>query len=790
MKQLSRAIVAILMVILMAALLPMQVMADSQTEYISEIKVGYGVKDSDAKAGLDGYTILSDEQGNPIDLNQKAGGGAGSRGDRVVYLGYKTTTERNEAVTDLAVMNMKGGYSVADYEAMMETQMKAQIIPFVDTFLAAIKEYRENYASDNEENQARAQYVHDVLNNFLDDDCGGAGLGDLLLNETKYEMGDEAYDALSDAEKNEHADILTIIAQSNGKATMMMENLLVRGADTNDDTWVDRFTSITYDDLLDETELAPSQAKKEVARLYDDDANDLLALWDAFRAELLDNDSFQKTVDEYDGEKELEEAEQAAKKAEDSKSVEQQAEALTEVIEADSNLKEYQYALQQVLAHDYLESIEYGDGTLLDFFTKESTEIEEDITVLYPLIASLSDGQRAGLGLVNMRQLIGIAMCESDGYKDASTDNFDPLSVYDGVDRGIYEKGGVALTSDALRTKALENTGIEDDSMLSPWTIASWAIAGTCAGIAIGTGVLKKIVDHIFDNGRLLQSQTTDLSDNFKAMLQNFSFTDPENEAFKAAEKGFNESGRAFAKVTDPVNYQKGLNQAKSVEGTHKFLYHYGNKIALGLTVASVIIAGVSLYLTYQDMRAYYEVDFTPIPHYIVDEKDLVAYNAKGEKVILKNQSAYYKAVETNRPENDENYSVLGVSNDMNGDVGKQWLTLYAVKNEAEDPILASSLKAVVDDTNLPAGYETGIHMFGSEAAFNLNNTQYVWNASAPATFVYFQRDAGKAAKNTGANFTTGSLAIAGGAGLALGAVVTALGMKASKKRKNQEATA
>jgi|GEM_PF-5205641 len=46
--------------------------------------------------------------------------------------------------------------------------------------------------SSNPENKARAQYIHDALNNFTDDDRDDAPLGDLLLNETKYEMGDAA----------------------------------------------------------------------------------------------------------------------------------------------------------------------------------------------------------------------------------------------------------------------------------------------------------------------------------------------------------------------------------------------------------------------------------------------------------------------------------------------------------------------------------------------------------------------------------------------------------------------
>ena len=167
-------------------------------DYISEVKIAMG---GDAEDALEGYTILKGEGGKVVDLNKDAGGDWGSRGDRRVILGYKTTKEQSEAITDLAVMNMKGGYDVKEYEALIQRRMDAQVIPMIRRFLATINEYRENMVSDDDVNRERAQYMHDALNKFTDDDCGGAGLGDLLLNPTKFEMGDAAYNALTEDQK-------------------------------------------------------------------------------------------------------------------------------------------------------------------------------------------------------------------------------------------------------------------------------------------------------------------------------------------------------------------------------------------------------------------------------------------------------------------------------------------------------------------------------------------------------------------------------------------------------------
>jgi hypothetical protein len=204
-------------------------------------------------------------------------------------------------------------------------------------------------------------------------------------------------------------------------------------------------------------------------------------------------------------------------------------------------------------------------------------------------------------------------------------------------------------------------------------------------------------------------------------------------------------------------------------------------------TVAMVAISAFLVYLDYQEMKEYYNVAFTPMPRYIIDEKDLIGYNSKGEKIVLKNQSAYYKLVESNRNESAEMFKVLGTGADMNGDVGKQWLALYAVKKDLMQPILADSLKVVVDSTEIPAGYETGIHMFGTEAAFNLNSSLYDWNNDAASVYVYFKTDENEAS-TTGTSFSGGALAISGGAGIVLGAAVTALAMKSKRKKEDNKA--
>ena len=772
------AFVAAALSAVMIMLPPMQVMAAetepvTATEYISEVRIGVGKTMEEAEKSLEGYTILKNGDNN-ADLNEKAGGGMGSQGERVVLLGYKTTTDKSEAVTDLALMNMKGGYSVSDYEALMEKQMKEQIIPFVENFQAAIDEYRENYNSDIEANKQRAKYIHDILDKFIDDDTG-KGLGELLLNETKFEMGDAAYNKLSDAEKKNHADILTILAQSNGKATLMMENLLTRAADTEEDTWLDRFAGTTYQDIIDSSDMLPTEAKDEIAKLYDDDTKKIIGLWDEFSEDLNGYDEAVKIVEAFDESKYKAAFDEMAKMDENT-SAEDADRIMNEYAEQQVKMNDAMYKSRLIAVHDKLEETEYGDGTMLDFFSRDADEVED--TEIYPLVASLSDGQRSGLDFVSLQELIVIALTTDEGYADASLDNLEKTSIYAGVDRGIYEKGGVALTSEAERKKKAAMQTEDDKTFFSPWTIAGMAVTAVSFAAFTGSAVSWA------RNASKLKAVNAEINLDLIELEMAY------------------RSNSGNRKIAWGVNDVYANNpELKTQFELYSSKTSLAKSLSIGFGVAMIVLAGVTTYLTYRDMQAYYKVDFTPIPKYMVDAKDITAYNAKGEMEVIKNQSAYYKAVECNRTSGDEKYKNIGKFADMNGDVGKQWLALYAVKNEAMAPILADSLLAVVGNTDLPSGYTTGIHMFGSDSAFNLNDSKYVWNANASKVFVYFNVDDKPASTSTGTNadtttdnasvtgsvFTTGSLFLSGGIGLLLGAGIVALVFIAMKPKKKEE---
>ena len=783
MKHLSKTLIAVLLAVLTAILLPAQVFADSTEEkYVSEVEIGVGKSAAEAEKALEGYEILKDDKGKYVDLNKSAGAtGTGSKGDRVVYMGFKKTASVSEAITDLAVMNMKGGYSVEDYEALMEDNMKDQIIPFVDSFLAAIEEYRENCNSSNAANKKRASYIRDLLNKFTDDDCGGKGLGDLLLNETKYEMGDSAYGALSDAEKKNHADILTIVAQANGMATLMIENLLTRAADTGEGTWIERFTDVTYEDLLDEVDLPPSRARKALDLEYQDDAMEILDMWDAFKAQL---DGYDAAVARLEEAKNRDLSEQQAIvdhfdiKTATEKEIADYAKAVAELKQ---NAEIISNCYADVLCKEYLEGVPYGDASLLDFFTSPGGQIEEDITVLYPLVAALSPGQRAGLAFVTLQQLVMIGSTDETGYVNAELEEKETTSIYLGVNREIYQKNGVALTSDALRTKAVEKMNSENNAfVLSVWTCTMIGLTFFSA-VAFGISARMKVttlnaISKYNATAASLSKNVANIKNGIK--LSSKPLAEGTLEDSKLLQNKISDLKKELEAAQNELNAFESQGNIGRLQARSSMC----SKLMIGFGVAMIILLSISVYFTYQDMVNRYKVDFTPIPRYMVDEKDITGFNRKGEKIVLKNQAAYYKAVLCNRKAGDEMFKKLDNVADLNGDVGRQWLALYAARNEAETPILADSFK-FTNAAEIPAGYKTGIHAFGTDAAENLNNTLYVWNSAAPKVYVYFRTEEAGAG-TTGSVFSTGTIALVFASGLAAGVLATVLVSKTSKRRK------
>ena len=741
-------------------------------KYISEIRIGVGSTPDQAKKELEegGYTILKDDTGNYADLNVDAGSKSLLKEgptDKIVYLGYKTTSDPEQAITDIAAINMgvddsSRPYSVDDYNVLMEKAMESQIKPFVDRFIATLEEYRENYKKPKDTlNHIRADHMRQMLNRLTDDDTGKP-VGDLLLNKTKYEMGDTAYNALSDAEKKNHADILTILMQANGQATLTMETLLTKATDTSDDTWIDRFSATGLEDLkdriMDEDPDIKSLTDLNAAmdRKYHDTATAILNKWNVFYEEVA---GAKDRVDEL--ENSVEEIDRISEKIEAADLENMSEKEMNTMADTVNELTDTAYDARSIGLCSYLEAVDYGDGTMLEFFEKEYSELSTDsgIRSLYPMVDALSPGQIAGLDFLSLADLISLAIADKDTYADTQSDisEMATASIYEGVDREIYEPVGVAMTSGALRDEAAKNED-QGDFMSGTLPIVMMSVTAGTVLAAVSSIISLKTIKYI---GKKNYIKWRIAYNNYMVKCEYGQARIMENRFFRLE---------------------------KSIK--------LGKKLMRGLPVVAAIMVVADIVATIQDAVKYYRTTFAPNPNIMVDKADITVNNDGGKDIMAKNQTVYYRVVRCNRKEGTtdiekDNYRAMEDKADLNGDIGRQWLALYSVQYKYGRPILADSRLYKKGDESVPEGYSVGIHEFGAldennvASVLNLNKKAYLFRDDPPSIKVFFKTEPSNVKQLVGSKagsiFSPGSLALGIGIGAVIGALIMGLIMRRRK---------
>jgi hypothetical protein len=377
------------------AALPVTAFAAGKTEYIKEFRLSTASTEDEAKQWLvdNGYTVL----GTNLNKDTKKD---------PVFLGYKITYDANEAITDIAVMQMGGGYSFSEYKAALEAQ-KADVEEMLDAFVIAIGEYVANYKAGKK----NAIAAHDMMNRFVEDDSGKL-LGDFLI------------DYAGDKEQ------LTKLFMQSNQMVLVYLNYMFSLACTDygsENNWLAKFAQADpygeYDPLI-----------------YDDAAKDIFSAWEDLRSELVIAEKNLESLDEFDNAADYRDA------------------IGEEQFTEDMSFMNY-YAI--------LTAYEYNGKPMVEFFMKDPNEI--DLEELYPLISALTPGQIECVKQTGVKPLIEYASLEEEEV-EALTDNFtatlkakgitDTYSVYANVDRSLFNGEGIALTSQALRESA--STGEAD----------------------------------------------------------------------------------------------------------------------------------------------------------------------------------------------------------------------------------------------------------------------------------------------------------------------------------------
>ena len=748
---------ALILTLTFIMMVPLQTVgAASGGKYVSEVYVAYG-KNADAAK-----KVLGDKGYTPVDGNLNEGG------KTYAMLGYKTTDDPQQAITDLSVMNMNGGYSVTDYKHLL-TQQKTNIADFLTDFMPAVREYRANYKAG----KAKAVFVHDMLNKYTDDDSGKK-LGDLLNEETLQDkLG--ITESINAENPDKLPDLITLLMQGNTAVLNSVEKLLAVSADSGEGTFLDRFTSKSYDDLLDEIEEKRPELNTETKRKQqlDNEYEDIvLGLSEAvakLRTDLLayENGSLKvESASEEDINKQFAASDEDGDIGKLKSTMD--ATAFAETASIYVGLKEY-------------EGGNFKKGELLEFFKRDDIDGEE----LYPMAAALSDGQKAGLSFVSLPELIRYSFLDDDAWKkeleaiEPKLKEINGMSVYDGVDRNVFkEDGSVALTDAAQREENLKSLEAKEESKWSAMATAS-AISWACTAVSLASFVGFSKLAAYFDESK-----------GFPHFVRTEKIFLPESEWKYVTLSRGDETIELVKKyeIKTILAEDPGAVYTKYIANFFKFA-------TIVLAVASSVMTVISLLKTK-------DTEQLPIPEYMVDNV------SRSDEPSLVN----YKAVQCNREAYFGNgyKKQKGNCADLLCDEGKQWLVLYATTDKANGAPITADI-VVQKSKDAPQGFENEISLIGELGAVNLASKAFrdysafsqMWQnvTSDYSIYVFYKTDntalpAGEPQKDgvsvagngsTANTFNAGTAVIFGCIGLvlggALGAVITVLVNKNKKKK-------
>ena len=792
MKKIAGKIIAMVLAVCVAFQFQVPTFAANEgTKYVSELIVSYGEGDA---AEADAKSWLKDNGYEIIDTNLNAGAESGAsasyaswitaaRSARAVYIGYKTTTDKDQAITSIKTMNMTGNYSYADYQEVIE-QLEGDVQDFMDKLGYTLSEWRENYKAG----RGKAVEAYYLLQMMYCPDNNNMRMGDLLLNETKEEMGDAAYEKLSDEEKLQHADMTTILLQGNSDSMKYIEQILAMGADTDTEkTWIDRLTAMgSYDDMLDALEqeagekgetFLPSVAEGMLHGMYEDVALNLAAgityLQTLFKEYLESGTTLQDDKDQ-----------------------------VSTFINKKNDAWSNQEWLSIGLLYESLSQYKYPsednpDRTLQEFFMEDfDTDSTESIEKLFPMAAALSDGQRTASAFITVSQLIsqGIttdeeAMKAAESFKGYIDDN-DPVSVFAGVDRSVFDSSSTALTSSARELQNSTEKPWTSELFGTPFslrTVVGAAVFTVSLFAAVGCSVAMKscgVAAYTVDAFNELQDRVAnELALSFEGTEEEFD----EAVAQKATEmliEADNGGNSAAVELVDGLQEANDYVVNSGVAESKSLLFR-GFQIATAVLVIVTIAAGVWTVVSgISDLQSYYDknMDLYPIPDNMVDE----AKSESGELIYT-----YYKAVQSNRVEKGytKEREVLKDNADLNGDLGKEWLALYYTKDaNAGDPITVSSVsgfKTIKGSEATPSGMKA-LTLFGSDSPVNLTDSDWVWNDVNGGLYLYYSTDSISAAASVFA--TPYVWIIYAGLGIVIAIAFFIVGAEIGKRRKIKEA--
>ena len=422
-----KVFISMILVATMCVTMMMPASAGRVTYYLSDLKMAEADTEEEAKSILssNGYIVL--------DKNLNPGG------DKAVYLGYIKSTNVDDAITDIRVMNMNGGFNISDYESIVEDALQ-EYKKEVDDIRIAANEFAENYKAGKKE----AQLAYRQLNYYyVEIDKKQVSMGDYMLD---FPATNEGF-----------ADILL---KGNTHILDNIRILLSMGVADGGDL-IERIKTSVADESV--------YGKKQ----YYEDAKEMATKIQQLKKML---DDAYAEIDEINADPDM---------------TEEQKEAALIFPE---------YIASLLVGFDHvLKSIPYGDSNYSEYF---ETTTDIDYAVLYPFVEAMTAGQRAmavsgQLHSVLVYNAVEMSDEELDEKLKENEKDLKPLSVYLGTDMNAFN-GALAVTSDAIREEAATGNSwfaCFTGNQAADITISSLFGVGGVALAGVSIHFLKKAID-------------------------------------------------------------------------------------------------------------------------------------------------------------------------------------------------------------------------------------------------------------------------------------------------------
>ena len=770
MKKSYKRILSSILVISLILTSSVSAFAATDEEYLCELRLVYADTFNEAKE------ILSDTEFEEYKLlNENLNEDTDETG---VWLAYKTTTDIEDAITDLSVMQMNGGYQEGNYQEMIK-QSYESYVKMGEIYLQAIDYFIEAY----DEGDFMAESAFRQLNfyNVVSEDIPTDEIPDF----DGEKLGDIFYEGVDEAE------LATMFLEGNSYALRNIRSLIAMGVSYNSDgkTYLQKVSDSA--ELMDrDAKVFDNKDYQELAKLI---APTISTFRTMFEELSLYEDTFDFEDDNY----------------------------------TDEEIKyvEYKAIAEMMRDQKYL-----GGETLYEFCVQYTQD--QDTSVLYPLVDALNDGQRAMTYVAHYYDVVRYSMSslptelmkeELTELEKTYTDN--PFNIYEGVDRTIYN-GTFALTSEAYRADSYNEASYLEE-FFGLKTIMK--ITGNVAMGAVGAGIFYwAAVRH----GNEIQAYNSakaaiaaakqkaseamnalgsqNLTSGTSSIWVNIGETDYfvyTHEEFldvlianTKASAGSLPANATFMQKYDfvvasidshavPMNpslktgmklVTRHVEQASSTvqsgqEGAEIATQAAATKISLG-TISLYILGGaMMLYAAYNlgyTVYSYFNPEYEDVPIAMVD----LIVTDDGDRYIK--YDVVYEA--------ESREKGVYAAGDLNAFEAQRWNALYYTKSyEAGKPLLADAF-TVSNTNNKPKSNYTPVHRFGEVVCYDLNKYNFDDDTSIYLSVKQTKKDKSAVAdvpEIVGSIFANGFWMLFGGLGAMVGVGGT-LGTQALLKKK------